>query len=646
MKIAAHPYLILSTLFPLLALSGGCIQPVSSASAPLQAKSKASPTSAGSTAHGGRDLYSDTWVGSDALGRNLPTTKDGVRPLRKDRFVGIFYFLVHAGKGVYEGQPIAVNDPRTFQDNTKILKELAANPEKADELYKPWGAYWWSEPAVGYFLSDDPWVIRRNLSMLQAAGVDVLLMDVTNGPTFAPLYEAVCRVATEMRKAGNPTPQIAFVTHVRSAAVVTQLYEEFYSRKHYPDLWFRWQGKPLILGDPDSRLDNGDALRPDIKSFFTWRRSWAWTNGKIRDARWFGDGRDGWPWIDDSPQNYGWHTDPGTPEAISAAIAGHPNDSLGRSFRGDFGLGGKEPPVDKYRLTPDTGRGLYFSQQWSRALQVDPPFVFVTGWNEWHAPKTILQPGQFTTMGGRAVKVGEPYFIDQYNAEFSRDAMPMKGGFADNYYLQLAQNIRRFKGARPTPSVKGFQTLSTSKPFTDWKGVTPEYRDFRGDTDHRNWYGWGGVRYTNTTGRNDIISAKAACDADSLYFYVRTAGPLTKFTDPNWMQLLIDADRNEKTGWKGYDYVVNRTVRTATKTTLTRLSDGKIWEIPYRATKDQLTVTIPRKLLGLSKTQQTRFDYHWIDNVRVGSGDPADWWYNGDSAPDGRFNYRYENTGK
>jgi hypothetical protein len=249
-------------------------------------------------------------------------------------------------------------------------------------------------------------------------------------------------------------------------------------------------------------------------------------------------------------------------------------------------------------------------------------------------------------MGGRAVRVGEPYFIDQYNAEFSRDAMPMKGGFTDNYYLQLAQNIRRYKGARPTTSVKGFRTLSTSKPFTDWKGVTPEYRDFRGDTDHRNWYGWGGIRYTNSTGRNDIVSAKAACDVGSLYFYVRTARPLTKYTDPNWMQLLIDADQNEKTGWKGYDHVVNRTVRSATKTTLTRLSDGRTWEIPYRATTDQLTVAIPRKLLGLTKTQQTRFDFHWIDNVPVGSGDPADWWYNGDSAPDGRFNYRYENTGK
>jgi hypothetical protein len=326
-------------LLPLLGLAGGCVRAISSADAPTLAPKPAA--SAQSAPQGGRDLYSDTWVGVDALGRTLPTAKDGVRPLRKDRFVGIFYFLVHAEKGIYEGQPVAVNDPRTFQDNTRILKELASNPGKAAELYKPWGAYWWGEPAVGYFLSDDPWVIRRNLSMLQSAGVDVLFLDVTNGPTFAPLYQAVCRVATEMRKAGNPTPQIAFVTHGRGATVATQLYDEFYAKKLYPDLWFRWQGKPLILGDPNGRLDNGDALRPEIRNFFNWRQSWASSNRPTRDGRWFGDGRDRWPWIDDYPQNYGWHSDPKVPEAMPVTIAGHAHDSLGRSFQGTWG-GGRE----------------------------------------------------------------------------------------------------------------------------------------------------------------------------------------------------------------------------------------------------------------------------------------------------------------
>ncbi len=36
-------------------------------------------------------------------------------------------------------------------------------------------------------------------------------------------------------------------------------------------------------------------------------------------------------------------------------------------------------------------------------------------------------------------------FVDQYNAEFNRTIQPMKGGYTDNYYMQMAQNIRRYK---------------------------------------------------------------------------------------------------------------------------------------------------------------------------------------------------------
>ena len=33
---------------------------------------------------------------------------------------------------------------------------------------------------------------------------------------------------------------------------------------------------------------------------------------------------------------------------------------------------------------------------------------------------------------------------------------------------------------------------------------------------------------------------------------------LTDRDEPNWMLLFIDADSNHKTGWLGYDLVVNR----------------------------------------------------------------------------------------
>ncbi len=44
-----------------------------------------------------RDLYSDTWVATDALGRTMPGFAD-VGPVKKDqrRVVGIFYITWHS----------------------------------------------------------------------------------------------------------------------------------------------------------------------------------------------------------------------------------------------------------------------------------------------------------------------------------------------------------------------------------------------------------------------------------------------------------------------------------------------------------------------------------------------------------------------
>jgi len=87
-----------------------------------------------------------------------------------------------------------------------ITRILAASPEHP--AWGPEGAFhWWGEPDVGYFLATDPWVIRRNLSMLQDAGVDALLCDVTNEVTYPDEVRALCGVAHQMRSEGSATPQ-------------------------------------------------------------------------------------------------------------------------------------------------------------------------------------------------------------------------------------------------------------------------------------------------------------------------------------------------------------------------------------------------------------------------------------------------------
>jgi hypothetical protein len=116
-----------------------------------------------------QDNFSDTWVATDALGRELPGNKE-TGPPRKDRFVAMFYFLTSGSYGP---------DFKGPYDNTVILK---AHPEAINDIHNPaWGPdnspHYWGKPLFGYYLSDDEWVLRKHAAMLANAGVDVLIFD-------------------------------------------------------------------------------------------------------------------------------------------------------------------------------------------------------------------------------------------------------------------------------------------------------------------------------------------------------------------------------------------------------------------------------------------------------------------------------------
>jgi hypothetical protein len=131
-----------------------------------------------------------------------------------------------------------------------------------------------------------------------------------------------------------------------------------------------------------------------------------------------------------------------------------------------------------------------------------------------------------------------------------------------------------------------------------------------------------------------------------VYFYVETNEALTPHTDPNWMLLLIDADKNSKTGWYGYDFVVNKKVIDDKTTTIMRYDSSNPadpWveaaKINYRYSGKTMELAIPRKLLGLTGNAFT-FDFKWCDNP-PDLVDPISLCVAGDTAPDRRFNYRF-----
>jgi len=564
--------------------------------------------------YSGSDIFADTWVATDGAGRTLPGFNE-CGPPRTDRWVGIFYWTWH------RPQSAGPND------NTKLIAAATNGVVHWPENGAP---YHWGEPELGYYLMTDPFVLRKHASMLADAGIDVILFDTTNPPfTWKDEYEALCREYTAMRRQGAHTPAIAFIAPFGDPRPVTdQLWRDLYKPGLWKDLWFLWEGKPLLLADWHFIQD------PEMLAFFTFRRP--------MPDYWVGpSGLDQWSWLEVNPQHVFTNAQ-GESEQMSVGVAQNalPHTPGPAPMSDKAGAMGRSWHEGKRDLRPGAvALGLNFEEQWHRALEMDPKFIFVTGWNEWIAGR-YTQWSKYTDAdcyypGG--------LFVDEYTQEYSRDCEPMRGGHTDNYYYQLASWVRRYKGVRERPLAAGPSRIVIDGDFADWQDVKPEFRDTIGDTLHRDHKGYGELVYHNDTGRNDFVLCKCAYDATNLYFYVQTLAKITPRTDTNWMLLFLDTDRKAATGWLGYDYAVNLEVLGDKQTTIKAWRSGS-WEtiggIPYRVEGNGLELAIPRTLIQQTNNAPA-FDFHWADNIQ-GFGDISEFGVNGDSAPNRRWNYRYE----
>ena len=634
-----------------------------------------------------RDLYTDTWVGTDALGRTMPTY-DIVGPVKKNhkRVVGIFYVTWHSDNNAGLKSPYAGDVTKVLTADTNARLD-ARNPQWKEKQYH------WGEPEMGYYLSRDEYVIRKDMSMLSDAGVDVLIFDVTNAVRYWKEWQTIFFVMEKMKAEGNKVPKFCFwAFNGPVITVVQELYDKIYKENKYQDLWFYWDNKPLLLynGSPQAKDATGkiqqnpnphyDAAAltdknnlhygntdytekfykdysQEVKDFFTPRTMW-WGYYEWAGKRFVGT-EDNWSFGYDLGNKKVKEMNPdslvsthkGEIEEMAVTPAQHPSSLVGKSWSRENG----EPKLNAYDMPEETyvpwlkkkvahpeGYGIYFQQRWDEVLKVDPSFLYLNDWNEWTAGK--YQPASGNTFDFMRRK-NSYFFVDQYNAEFNRCIQPMKGGYTDNYYMQMAENIRRYEGVRPIPQLKGITPIKIDRSFNDWNAISVDYLDTRGDVAHRDFNGYGGEHYIDTSGRNDIVTCKIGVDNSNVYFYAETDQSLTSSSGRNWMLLLIDADKNSNTGWFGYDFIVNKKVIDDKTTTLLRYdanAPGDHWvevaRVSYRYKANKMEIAIPRKLLNLNG-DTIIFDYHWADNP-TDLKDPISLCTNGDSAPNRRFNYR------
>ena len=518
----------------------------------------------------------------------------------KKKDVGIFYFVwlgQHPGqqKGIY--------------DISKLLKEapedLWAAPEGTPK--SPAGQFhFWGEPLYGYYDSRDPWVVTRHVELLMNAGIDYLMFDTTNAVVYPESISVVLNVLKKFASQGFDVPKVAFYTNSASGRSVQMIYDNFVKSGEWDGLFYSPKGKPMVVGLTKKNKSSDQGTNPDyisdeLQEIFDVRES-QWPNAPYDE--------NAFPWMSwDNPQRL--HNG-----VISVSVSQHSVETVTFSDTTTCRGRGWDAKTHK-EIKEDFRNGRNFRNQWQTVFdnidKIDN--VFVTGWNEWIALKLL---------NGKK----EAIFVDLFNEEFSRDAEMMRGGYGDNFYMLLAENVRRYKGDCGVAAQKG-----------------KVFRDFEGDAlvrDFKNFDGSG--RYIDSSARNDIVEITVSESAAAVTFEVRTASDVIPYAqgDLNWMNILVKTDGSSYKAFE-YDYVINRYPTVNGVTTVERIcADGRkvlSGKATYSVSGDILRVTVPFEALGL-EAGDVHFGFKVADNV-ADPDDIMEYYVSGDSAPIGRLSFDY-----
>ena len=210
--------------------------------------------------------------------------------------------------------------------------------------------------------------------------------------------------------------------------------------------------------------------------------------------------------------------------------------------------------------------------------------------------------------------------------------------------------IRLYKGVSDIDKGTGSVDVELNGDLSEFSKVGPEFCDDVGDVWSRNFPSVGSVfNYQNSSGRNDLDTAKVSKVGDYTYFYINCAEDIVlpeSDEEKNWMNLYIDSDQYHYSGWEGYDYVLNRS-RKDGKVSVEKFVNNSwefktVGEADYTLNGNTLVIKVKSKLISLDK--RDNFDFKWADNSTV-TGEVMEFMDLGDSAPNSRFNFRYVKEG-
>ena len=286
-----------------------------------------------------------------------------------------------------------------------------------------WGKGTWDLPLDGPYVSEDPAVIRKHGILLRDAGIDFVFVDWTNNTGYDPATMRDSRETFRMIEEATDAlfavwstiegaPKICIfagpghsgpetVENGKHQRKVEQIWRDYASK--YPDLYYRYDGKPLLMCyGATPNLYGADPVWNDER--FTVR----WVTGYVGQQEGLYDpdtmrSYHFWSWEERATQTYTVKN--GRVECISVTA----------SSRAQGKEGGRGYIPARGRRNGDT-----FREQFARARDLGAGTVLLISWNEW------------TTS-------------EQLSVEISKDLEPSQvhGTF---YYDLMKEQIALFKG--------------------------------------------------------------------------------------------------------------------------------------------------------------------------------------------------------
>ena len=298
-------------------------------------------------------------------------------------------------------------------DNWHNITEILAGKQE-------WGGspsfHYWAKPALGYYSSSNKDVIRTHMTQLYTAGVDFIIIDLTNagdgylGASAWTEYiqkpmDAICDTIMEMRAEGLGTPYVVFWVGDGNGPLYQELYDKYHAVEKWKDCFVYWEGKPFLITTHKTPEEF------PLKDLYTVRSMWA-LGVKYDQGQ--------WSFLSVNNKDKVTNGPDGKPEQVSVAVAS------------------QETYMSRLDTAHGREGGMFWYAQWLTAFKYQPKIVTLTWWNEWTA--------QRLDVGG-----GEYAFTDNYNQNYSRDIEPMEGGHGDQYYKWMVEYISAYKGGLECP---------------------------------------------------------------------------------------------------------------------------------------------------------------------------------------------------